>query len=41
MYEIHFYRERSGSRPVADYIRELAGKNDKDSRRKYKTILTL
>ena len=38
MYEIHFYRERSGSRPVADYIRELAGKNDKDSRIKLQKI---
>ena len=38
MYEIHFYRERSGSRPVADYIRELAGKNDKDSRIKLNKI---
>ena len=38
LYEIHFYRERSGSRPVADYIRELAGKNDKDSRIKLQKI---
>ena len=38
MYEIHFYRERSGSRPVADYIRELAVKNDKDSRIKLQKI---
>lgn len=38
MYRIHFYREKNGSRPVADYIRELAGKNDKDSRIKLHKI---
>ena len=38
MYEIHFYREKSGSRPVADYIKELAEKNDKESRMKLRKI---
>lgn len=38
MYKIHFYKEKSGKRPVADYIKELAGKNDKDSRIKLHKI---
>lgn len=38
MYKIHFYREKSGSIPVADYIRDLAGKTDKDSRIKLHKI---
>ena len=32
MYEIHFYKDRSGKEPVADYLKELAAKTDKDSR---------
>lgn len=38
MYEIYFYRAKDGSRPVADYIRKLAGKADKDSRIKLSKI---
>ena len=38
MYEIHFYRGRDGKSPVADYIRELAGRADKDSRIKLHKI---
>ena len=38
MYEIHFYREKSGGSPVADYIRELAKKTDKDNRIKLHKI---
>lgn len=32
MYKIYFYRDRNGNEPVAEYIAELARKNDKDSR---------
>lgn len=32
MHTIHFYKDKSGNEPVADYIRELARKSDKDSR---------
>ena len=32
MHKIYFYRDRKGSEPVADYLKELAGKQDKDSR---------
>lgn len=38
MYKIYFFRESNGSRPVADYITELAAKNDKDSRIKLHKI---
>jgi len=38
MHEIHFYKNAKGERPVRDYIRELARKNDKDSRIKLKKI---
>ena len=38
MYEIHFYRDRSGRQPVKDYLAELAGKKDKDSRIKLNKI---
>lgn len=38
MYQIHFYRAKDGSRPVADYIIELKGKTDKDSRIKLNKI---
>lgn len=38
MYEIYFYRGKDGSSPVADYIRELAKKKDKDSRIKLNKI---
>ena len=32
MYEIRFYTDKDGKKPVLDYLRELAKKNDKDSR---------
>lgn len=38
LHTIHFYRDKSGNQPVADYIRELAGKSDKDSRIKLHKI---
>lgn len=38
MHKIYFYREKNGNRPVADYIKELAGKADKDSRIKLSKI---
>ena len=38
MYNIKFYENRRGKRPVADYIRELAKKKDKSSRIKLDKI---
>lgn len=38
MYKVHFYRDKNGSEPVAEYIAELALKNDKDSRIKLNKI---
>ena len=38
MYGIQFYKDRRGKRPVADYIKGLAGKKDKDSRVKLEKI---
>ena len=38
MYEIHFYRDKSGKQPVKEYISKLAGKKDKDSRIKLNKI---
>ncbi len=38
MYEIHFYKDRSGKEPVADYLTELAAQADKDSRIKLNKI---
>ena len=32
LYRIYFYKDRSGRRPVADYLAELADKKDKNSR---------
>ncbi len=32
MYKIFFYKNRNGIEPVADYLRELAAKKDKNSR---------
>jgi len=32
MHKIHFYKNPKGQRPVADYIKELASRSDKDSR---------
>ncbi len=38
LHKIYFYRDKSGNSPVADYIRELAGKKDKNSRIKLNKI---
>ena len=38
MYKIFFYKRKDGKMPVNDYIRELSGKNDKDSRIKLHKI---
>lgn len=32
LYEIYFYKDKNGNEPVADYLTELAGKKDNDSR---------
>ncbi|MBP5162928.1 MAG: type II toxin-antitoxin system RelE/ParE family toxin [Spirochaetales bacterium] len=32
MYSIVFFRDRKGNEPVADYIRELDARNDKEAR---------
>ena len=38
MYKIYFYKDRNGKEPVLDYLRELSGKSDKDSRIKANKI---
>jgi len=38
VYKIRFYKDRRGKRPVADYIKGLAGKKDNDSRIKLDKI---
>ena len=38
LYKIFFYKRKDGKMPVNDYIRELSGKNDKDSRIKLHKI---
>ena len=38
MYGIYFYKDRRGNRPIADYIKELSRKTDKDSRIKSEKI---
>lgn len=38
MYEIYFYKDKSGRAPVLEYLRELSGRNDKDSRIKAQKI---
>lgn len=38
LYKIYFYRDKNGKEPVAEYLRELIGKNDKDSRIKSNKI---
>lgn len=38
MYDIYYYRDRNGNRPVADYLLELKSKSDKDSRVKLSKI---
>lgn len=32
MYEIYFYKDKNGKEPIKEYIAELAGRKDKDSR---------
>jgi phage-related protein len=38
LHAIKFYRDKKGNEPVAEYISELAKKNDKDSRIKLNKI---
>ncbi len=38
MHEIYFYRGKDGKSPVAEYLRELARRSDKDSRIKLHKI---
>lgn len=38
MHKIYFYKDKDGNEPVAEYISELAGKKDKDSRIKLTKI---
>ena len=37
-YQVRFYEDERGKKPIADYIKELAGKKDKDSRIKLNKI---
>ena len=38
MHKIYFYKDKKGKEPVLDYLRELSGKSDKDSRIKLNKI---
>ena len=38
MHKIHFYKDKNGNEPVAEYIAKLARKTDKDSRIKLNKI---
>lgn len=38
LYEIYFYKDKNGREPVSEYIAELSGKKDKDSRIKLNKI---
>lgn len=38
MYKIRFYKDKSGNKPVLDYLRELVSKTDKNSRIKANKI---
>lgn len=38
MFNVFFYKDKNGRQPVLEYIRELAGKTDKDSRIKLNKI---
>lgn len=38
MHKVYFYRDRNGREPIAEYLAELSGKNDKDSRIKLTKI---
>ena len=39
MYDVFFYKDKNGNRPVLEYIKQLAVKTDKDSRIKLNKIL--
>lgn len=38
MYKIHFYKDKNGKEPVFEYLIELTGENDNDSRIKANKI---
>ena len=38
LYKVYFYRDRNGCEPVAEYITQLAKKQDKDSHIKLNKI---
>jgi len=38
LYRIIFYKDSKGNQPVYEYLKELAGKKDKDSRIKLEKI---
>lgn len=38
LHKIYFYKDKNGNEPVAEYIADLAQKNDKDSRIKLNKI---
>lgn len=38
MHKIYFYKDNHGNEPVADYLKKLASKKDKDSRIKLNKI---
>ncbi len=38
MHKIYFYKDKHGNEPVADYLKKLASKKDKDSRIKLNKI---
>lgn len=39
MYNIYFYKDKSGNEPVWEYLKELSQKKDKDSRIKLNKIM--
>jgi len=39
MYKVLYYRDSRGNSPIADYIKSLGEKNDKDSRIKLRKLL--
>jgi phage-related protein len=39
MYDVFFYAERNGREPILEYLQELAGRADKDSRIKRQKFL--
>ena len=38
MYKVHYYEDKNGNSPIADYFNSLASNSDKDSRIKLKKI---